>query len=568
MKILRDYQVEAIKETFASLIQSDEPVMFVMSVGGGKSICAGTICKRFQDLNKNVLCLVNSAELVRNNSLAFQNLGGNPSIFCASLNEKGYKNNIVFATPQSVMSAIKNKHPIGDRIFNLIIVDEAHGIAYKKDDSCFMRILRHFKQSYPPMRLLGLSGTPFRLDNGSTESIIGKNALFKKSVANITTEWLIANNYLVKPQFGITNVDDIDMSNYHVQKSVKNKNEALNKIVVANKRLTYDILQEVQQIMKERNGAFVFCSTIPHCHEAAQALPPELTRIIIGSTTDEERNQILNDARNKKIKYLLSVSCLLVGVDVPFFCTVVFLRPTSSLTLFIQAIGRSLRLHPEKNNALILDYAQNLTRFSDIDHPIINEAIQLRVNHEEEERPFKCWKCETYNSIFNRRCIGVVDGKRCDHFFQFKSCPICNLQSDVTARTCRGCGHELIDPNAKLTRTIQHTYKLTVIEATYWVTPQGNTSNPIIHAKYSCKEGEAFETYFTSSEKSRTILYNNFVKQHVNNPSSLYRKMSNLYFMRQMVNSDDIKTPYQIECTKDEYGRFKLKRKMFYSHGD
>ena len=563
MKQLREYQTIAIKETFNALIESDDPIMFVMSVGGGKSICAGMICKRFQDLNKNVLCLVNNAELVRNNSLAFQDLGGNPSVFCASLNAKDYKNNIVFATPQSVMSAIKSNHPIGDRIFNLIIVDEAQGIAYKKDNSYFMRILRHFKQSYPPMRLLGLSGTPFRLDNGNTESIIGKNALFKKSVANITTEWLIANNYLVKPQFGITNVDDIDMSDYHVQKSAKNKHEALNQIVMTNKRLTYDILQEVQQIMKERNGAFIFCSTIPHCHEAAQALPPELTRIIVGSTTEKERHQILTDARNKKIKYLLSVSCLLVGVDVPFFCTAVFLRPTSSLTLFIQAIGRSLRLHPEKKNALILDYAQNLTRFSDIDHPIINEAIQPRGDHEEEERPFKCWKCSTYNSIFNRRCIGMVDGKRCDHFFEFKTCTSCDMQSDITARTCRGCGQELIDPNAKLTRTIQHTYSLNVIEATYWVSPQGNTSFPVIHAKYKCVEGDAFESYFTNSEKSKTILYNNFVKLHIDKPSTFYKRMSNLYGMRDMLNTPGLKTPTKLECTKDEHGRFKLKKKIF-----
>lgn len=561
---LRPYQIRSINETFEALIKNDDPVLMEASVGSGKSIMIASIVKRFDNYNKRVLCLVNSSELVRNNSNEFKNLGGSPSIFCASLRLKDYSNNIVFATPQSIISAIKNNHPIGEIIFNMIVIDEAHGINFVSKNSVFMRILRHYKQAYKPMRLLGLTGTAFR----GSSSIVGCNALFKVQVGNISTQYLIENGFLVKPTFGNIETDSYDFSKCKINNTGEFNSRDLQVEIDSKKRLTWEILQNLKIIMKNRNICMIYCSTRAHCFEALSALPANEARIILGDTSDEDRNESLTLARQKKIKYLISVNCLMTGVNITAVDCIAWLRPTSSLLLYIQGIGRGLRLHEGKENCLILDYANNITRFSDIDHPIINEAIQLRGNHEEEERPFKCWKCETYNSIFNRRCIGVVDGKRCDHFFQFKSCPICNLQSDVTARTCRGCGHELIDPNAKLTRTIQHTYKLTVIEATYWVTPQGNTSNPIIHAKYNCKEGEAFETYFTSSEKSRTILYNNFVKQHVNNPSSIYKKMSNLYFMRQMVNSDDIKTPYQIECTKDGYGRFKLKRKMFYSHGD
>ena len=58
--------------------------------------------------------------------------------------------------------------------------------------------------------------------------------------------------------------------------------------------------------------------------------------------------------------------------------------------------------------------------------------------------------CETLNTVHSRRCIGVHNGKRCDNFFEWKDCPECNLPNDTTSRLCRGCGHELIDPNAKL----------------------------------------------------------------------------------------------------------------------
>ena len=65
----------------------------------------------------------------------------------------------------------------------------------------------------------------------------------------------------------------------------------------------------------------------------------------------------------------------MVGVDVPYFDVCAWLRPTESLILFIQGIGRVLRLHPSKQNALILDYAGNVERHGHIDDAIINAAL-------------------------------------------------------------------------------------------------------------------------------------------------------------------------------------------------
>jgi len=66
MKHLREYQVYAIHEAWDALKKNDDPVLLEASVGSGKSIMIGTILKTMQDQNKRVLCLVNSAELVRN----------------------------------------------------------------------------------------------------------------------------------------------------------------------------------------------------------------------------------------------------------------------------------------------------------------------------------------------------------------------------------------------------------------------------------------------------------------------------------------------------------------------
>ena len=178
MKCLREYQRIAVNEAWDALKKSDDPVLLEASVGSGKSLMISFILKTIQDQNKRALCLVNSSELVRSNSLEFEGIGGIPSIFCASLNKKEHTNNIIFATPQSIMSAIKCNHPIMHIVFNMIVVDEAHGIG--GDTSIFMKILRHYKQQYNPMRTLGLTGTSFR---GST-SIVGPQAFFKTKVGN------------------------------------------------------------------------------------------------------------------------------------------------------------------------------------------------------------------------------------------------------------------------------------------------------------------------------------------------------------------------------------------------
>ena len=556
---LREYQQNAINESLDSLKKDDKPVLLECSVGGGKSYIIASIAKKLDDLNKRVLCLVNSSELVRNNSSAFKDFNGNPSIFCSSLLEKTHDKNVVFATPQSVISALKSNHPISDIVFNLIIVDEAHAISFFSDSSIFMRILRHYKQSYKSMRVLGLTGTPFRGDM----SIVGEEAFFKTKVGNISTQYLIENGFLVPPIFGHKKVDSFDFSKCKANNMGEFNASDLQEVIDKNKRLTWKILQEVQEIMKDRNSAMIFCSTKAHCYEALDALPQGTARIILGDTPSDVRNESLNLTREGKIKWLISVNCLLTGVNITALNGIVWLRPTSSLLLFIQGIGRGLRLHDGKTDCLVLDYASNLTRFSDIDDPIINEALKPREGEDEKERPFKCYTCSTYNLVTARRCCGMVDGKRCNHFFEFKNCPQCGVPNDITSRQCRICSAELINPNDKLTPNQSETYSLNVISAFYKVEPYGSTSLPVIKIYYNCGDYRVFESYHSSSWQSCNILYNKFLKIHVDKPSRFYKKITNLYCMRQLITSGEIKTPSILICKNNQYGQLQITKKIF-----
>ena len=556
---IRPYQQTAINEAWAALKKNNDPVLFVSSVGSGKSVMIGHMMKTIEDHGKRALCLVNSSELVRNNSETFKRMGGNPSVFCASLNKKEYDQNIVFATPQSIMAAIKNNHPIKDIFFNMIVVDEAHSINHLSFESQFMRILRHYKQAYPAMRVLGLTGTDFR---GSGNDIVGEDCLFKTRVANITTSWLIQNDFLAKPIYGFPETKSFDFSKLKT-KAGKFSTKELEEVISKKKRLTWHILQEVNKTMQSRNGAFIFCSSKRHCGEALEALPPDSAYIITGNTPEKERHNILTMARNQEIKYLISVNCLMTGIDVPNFCTTVWLRPTESLVLYVQGIGRALRLHESKKNALILDFAGNLDRHQDIDNLIINEALQARDDHEEEEeKPFTCYTCGTAAGLHTRRCHGVVLNARCEYFFQFKDCPKCSVQNDITSRHCRSCSAELIDPNTKLKRIKPQQYILNVIKAHYGVQPMGYTSNPIVNVSYDCGAYRVYESYFTNNSKNKNIMYAKFLRLHVDNASDYYMHMGNINKMRELLG-DKIKTPSQLICTLNEDGFYKIVKKVF-----
>lgn len=549
MKQLRDYQTQAILEAWQALRINDQPVLIEASVGSGKSLMIGSILKTIQDQNKRALCLVNSSELVRSNSLEFNGIGGVPSIFCASLNKKEYEHNIIFATPQSIISAIKANHPIKDIIFNMIIVDEAHGIG--NDKSIYMQILRHYKQQYKPMRVLGLTGTAFR---GSI-NIVGREAFFKTKVGNISTQYLIEQNYLVPPIFGYHKIKGFDFSKCKPQNTGEFKGSELQAVIDSKKRLTWEIMQEVQQVMQHRTVCMVFCSTKKHCYETLTAIPEGQGAIILADTPDSERNEILTKARNKEIQYLISVNCLLTGINITCLDLLVWLRPTSSLLLYIQGIGRGLRLHPGKTECMVLDYAQNIDRFQDIDNPIINDAVKP-TKENEQDYCIPCYECGTDNTIHARRCIGIMNNKRCDYYFEFKPCPACETQNDKVARMCRCCQHELIDPNAKL-KLIELTYELTVHEHEIKIEHDGRGQAMIWFVRYNTNQGPINEHYTLATQKGRNIFYANWVRKHVHKASSYYMNLNNFDMLNNMIK--DVKMPRLLIVN----GEGRIKKKEF-----
>lgn len=583
MKQLRPYQQDAVNECWKALKLNDEPVLLMASVGAGKSLMLADILLTMARAGKRALCLVNNAELVRNNCATLIDEGGKASIYCAALGSKDSSAPVVFGTPQSILNGINKNDAIATIKFNIIVVDEAHAINYLNHRSCFMRILRHYKQEYPEMRLLGATGTNFRFKGAA---IVGPDCLFKTQVGNITTERLINEGYLIEPQFEVDKNLVLDFSQVRIKSNGQFDQKQLESVVERSARLTELICHQVVHIMEtqQRRGVFFFATTKKHAFEILSHLPMAESAIILGETPQDERTRILDDARIGKIKYLVNIAIISVGVDVPAYDTLAYLRPTESLVLLVQTMGRVLRLSPatDKKDALVLDFAGNIERHRDWDNPILLEAVKQTID---QDRPLVicCPACMEMNTDTARRCVGKVPKEkdsiietekeeRCKYYFEFKECENhvqpgieCGAQNDIAARICHACGCELIDPNAKLSMaSVQHNvFEVNVLEARFGIS--GTQKGFRINCAYKCQDGtgrigSVFENYSPVSEKAQRIFYGQFVKKHCDEAFKWYAHLNDRSKVEEMLQTANV--PISLLIAKEQEGT-KIKKKIF-----
>ena len=567
MKELRLYQKQAVQGCWNALKENDDPVLLMASVGAGKSLMLADILLRMEKLEKRALCLVNNAELVRNNCATFIEQGGKASIYCAALGVKEFSENIIFGTPQSILNGINKNEAIGQIKFNLIVVDEAHTINYLSDRTVFMRILRHYKQTYPDMRLLGATGTNFRFRG---TGIVGPTCLFRNQVGNITTEQLIEKGYLIEPTFEVDKHLILDFSKVKIKSNGQFCHKQLESVIDKSARLTALICAQVVHIMEtqSRRGVFFFATTKKHAYEILSHLPPEQSAIILGETPHHERTEILNKARRGDIKYLVNIAIISVGVDVPAYDTIAYLRPTESLVLLVQTMGRALRLSPAtgKTAALVLDFAGNIERHRDWDNPLLDKAVKTTLDRD-RPRIIECPSCQEMNTEYARRCMGKVQDKRCDYYFEFKLCPNeeCQVKNDISCRHCRACQAEIIDPNAKLTleKITPQTKELSVLKAQLGVS--GTEQSYRINCAYYCKDesGKFFaikEHYSPSSEKAKRLFYGQFIKNHCKKPNRWFSGLQSRSKVIEMLTDSNMPSRLLIQEQKSGY---KIKKKYF-----
>jgi len=463
--MLRPYQLRAVEAIQSHILESTEPIVAELATGAGKSHIISAVAEWVHAKSgKPVLVLQPSKELVEQNHSKYPTKA---SIYCASAGQKCLEYPVVFASPLS----IRNAEP---QNYAAIIVDECHGVT-----PTIIKLINSLKLVNPKIRIIGLTATPYRTGEGfiyevdiDNEISNGINPYFKKLVAQVTASELIELGYLTPP------LVDTPIGAYEVT-------EKLDTVTTGKGRLTAQIVKQVVSVSHDRMGVMFFAATIDHAYEIQQSIPE--AKVITGDMTPTKRTAYIQAYKNREYKYIISVGTLTTGFDAPHVDVIAILRATDSPGLLQQIIGRGLRLHDDKKDCLVLDYAGNIERHGledDLFNPEV-EAYEKKPSHPLE---ITCPLCSHINEFgkrqdkeyedfaiddkgnfvdlagntiqtehgpmiahYGRRCK-AFDSKliQCEHRWTHKKCNHCQYENDITARKCQGCKCELIDPNDKL----------------------------------------------------------------------------------------------------------------------
>lgn len=323
--------------------------LLVAATGTGKTVISAFDYKRFKEENKTakLLYVAHRKEILIQARSTFQGVLKDNNF--GELWVDGIepdKFDFVFASVQTLRNRI-DQLSLSSSYYDFIIVDEVHHISA----SSYRPILDHFK----PTILLGLTATPERMDN---ENI--PDDFCNRIAAEIRLPEALNRKLLCPFQyFGIS--DSIDLSKVRWENGRYVPSE-LTKLYLANDRRVGEILNNANKYLRDINDvrALGFCVTIEHAKYMAEKFT--LAKLKAGYLTSEnskEREDIRRRLRNKEINYLFVVDIFNEGVDIPEIDTVLFLRPTESLTVFLQQLGRGLRLSERKECLTVLDFVAN-----------------------------------------------------------------------------------------------------------------------------------------------------------------------------------------------------------------
>lgn len=459
--VLRPYQQEAVDATVDYFRKQTHPAVIVLPTGAGKSLVIAELARLARG---RVLVLAHVKELVEQNHAKYLAYGLQADIFAAGLNRKESQSKIVFGSVQSVARNLK----AFDAHFSLVIIDECHRISLN-DKSQYQQIIQALQSNNPSLRILGLTATPYRLNSGWIYQyhyhgmVRGdENCFFRECIYELPLHYMIKNKFLVPPERLDMPVLQYDFSQVSLTSSGIFNEQELNLSLKKQQRITPKIIEQVIEYAAPLQGCMIFAATVEHAKEILGYLPQNSAALVTAETPAADRQAIINQFKNKELHYLVNVSVLTTGFDAPHVDVIAILRPTESVSLYQQIVGRGLRLSEGKTRCLILDYAGNP---HDLFRPEVGSS---RPNSTSVPVQVFCPLCQFANIFwgkctsdgqiiehYGRRCQGWEEDenrqkKQCAFRFRFKQCPHCGAENDIAARRCQKCQEVLTDPDDML----------------------------------------------------------------------------------------------------------------------
>ena len=371
---LRPYQQESIDAVNAHLRDRDDNPCIVLPTGAGKSLVIAKLAQQWiaKCPDFRIFILAHRKELVSQNSEELQGIAPELSIgvFAASLKRRETLHSVTFAAIQSVSKRASDFPPQ-----DVIIVDEADMIPVRGDGT-YRTFINAMKDRNPNLRVIGLTATPYRLGTGQVchrDHILNK-VCYEANIGDLIRDGYLSSIRTIEGDHSTLNLDKVKKTGSEFNlKDLAMRVDKADVVSQAVKDMVFHIRRE------QCKSVAVFGIDVEHCNH----VKTELRKYgidapcVFGSTKIKERDRLTEEFKSGRIQYLISVDTLNVGFNAKCVDCVVMLRPTLSKRVWVQSVGRGLRLHPNKTNGcLILDYGDNVMRHGPIDLPD-DTAIKL-----------------------------------------------------------------------------------------------------------------------------------------------------------------------------------------------
>ena len=355
--------LQKLKET---RINGNKKGLVISATGTGKTYLAAMDIKQFFEINSNTenklfkindkksktsnikfLFIAHREELLENAINVFS------KILKIDKNEFGriygglkeIDKSIIFSSIQSLRNCYNEFKP---SFFDYVIVDEFH---HSMSDS-YLKTLSYFN----PKFLLGLTATPKRMDGKDILSLCDYNVVDEIGIKEALEEDLIVPFHYFGVNDYMINYDNIPYKNGKYNEKILLEN------LLLNTRTDY-IVEKINKFGFDGDelSAVAFCQNIEHAFFMKEEFSKKgyKSAVITANTSSNERSEILEKFKNKKIEILCVVDILNEGIDIPTINLLLFLRPTMSSTIFIQQIGRGLRKAKNKDFVTIIDFIGN-----------------------------------------------------------------------------------------------------------------------------------------------------------------------------------------------------------------
>ncbi|EOA8954767.1 TPA: DEAD/DEAH box helicase [Vibrio harveyi] len=578
MYTLRPYQADSVKAVIHYFRKHTTPAVIVLPTGAGKSLVIAELARLAKG---RVLVLAHVKELVEQNHAKYEGYGLKGSIFSAGLGRKETDQQVVFASVQSVvrnLDSFKNQ-------FSLLVIDECHRVPDEKTSS-YQKVITHLRELNPGIKVLGLTATPYRLGMGwiyqyHTRGQVRteESRFFRDCIFELPIRYLLDENFLTPARMMDAPVLSYDFSQLKPANTGRYKEAEMDMVIDKAKRATPQIVEQIIQYAKERKGVMVFAATVRHAQEIHGLLPEGETAIVIGDTPTPERDAIIQSFKNREIKYLVNVSVLTTGFDAPHVDLIAILRPTESVSLYQQIVGRGLRLSEGKSECLVLDYAGNSY---DLYQPEVGDP---KPDSTSEIITIPCPACGFNNNFwgkldsngfllehFGRRCQGYFEddetGERehCGYRFRAKYCGECGADNDIAARICHECDATLVDPDKKLKEALNLKdaliFECTEMDLSVFKSSDGKSQLKVTYSGETYQgEGNALvhEFWSLNTKKQKQTFKDQFVRPHL---ADKHRPFEEASPTRVVANQHRFRLPQFVIARKS--GRFwKLRDKIF-----